>query len=91
MITTQGLGDTGQSAVETMQRVAGTTLDDAQSLARRGAYAVRDRSQQWRDAALDASASGVGFVRRNPLETLSIALAAGVLTLAVMTFLRRRR
>lgn len=90
MTITRALGDAGQSAAESVERAARNTFDEAQALAQRSAYAVRDRAERWRTNALDASTASVDYVRREPVRTLLVALAAGALTLAVITLLRRR-
>lgn len=61
------------------------------TLAQRGVDAVRDSSQQLRDAAWRASDNTVRLVRDEPVKSMLIAAAAGAALMALVGLLTRSR
>ena len=79
--------DLHDRATPLLSRLSG----QAETVARRGAEAVRDASHQVRERALRASDQTVGYVRDAPMKSMLIAAAAGALLMAVVGFLSRSR
>ena len=79
--------DLHDRATPLLSRLSG----QAESVARRGAGAVRDASHQVRERTLRASDQTVGYVRDAPVKSMLIAAAAGAVLMAVVGFLSRSR
>ena len=80
--------------VESARTSAGPALEgiahDANSLARRGTDALRQRSDQLRDQALHARDSARGYIQHEPLKAVLIAAATGAALVALGTLLTHR-
>jgi ElaB/YqjD/DUF883 family membrane-anchored ribosome-binding protein len=65
--------------------------EQAGAMARRGVDAMRDTSQQMRDAAWRASDRTASLVRNEPLKSMLIAAVAGAALMALLGLLTRTR
>ena len=65
--------------------------EQAESLARRGADALRDRSQHLRMRAHDASDHTLAYIREEPVKSVLIAAAAGAVVAALASYMSRTR
>jgi len=64
--------------------------EQAESLARRGADALRDGSQQLRAKAGEASEQTAGYIRDEPFKAVLIAAAVGAALMGLAALLGRR-
>jgi len=69
----------------TVRRVA----DQAETLAPRGAEALRDSTAQLRDKAARVSDDTVGYIKDEPVKSILIAAAAGAALMALIGLLGR--
>lgn len=65
--------------------------EKAAALAKRGANALRDTTQQLRDQALKASDTTVMYIKDEPLKSILIAAATGAALMALIAMLGRSR
>ena len=61
----------------------------ASAIAQRSADAIRDRSQQLRDSAREASDRTVGYIRDEPVRSVLMAAAAGAVLMGLVALLAR--
>jgi ElaB/YqjD/DUF883 family membrane-anchored ribosome-binding protein len=84
----QAAGDTLSKKISDVQPKVGRQV---QSAAQQGLDVVSDIAGQARDFAGDAVDSIVGYTKKNPLQALAIAAAAGALVYAAMRTYRYYR
>jgi hypothetical protein len=84
----QAAGDTLSKKISDVQPKVGRRV---QSAAQQGLDAVSDIAGQARDFAGDAVNSVVSFTKKNPLQALAIAAAAGALVYAATRTYRHYR
>ena len=85
-------GNTAHAYADRVAEGAQDALSAARYYTRHGANALADGSRQVLDRTLQASAAGGDLVRRNPVKTLVIGLAAAALVaVAVTAVLEQRR
>jgi ElaB/YqjD/DUF883 family membrane-anchored ribosome-binding protein len=65
--------------------------EQAETLARRGVDALRDRSHQLRVRASDASDHTLAYIREEPMKSVLIAAAAGAAVAALASYMSRTR
>jgi ElaB/YqjD/DUF883 family membrane-anchored ribosome-binding protein len=65
--------------------------EQAESLARRGVDALRDRSHQLRARASGASDHTLAYIREEPVKSVLIAAAAGAAMAALASYMSRTR
>jgi len=81
--TARNAGSALSGKVEDLRSEAGPAVGRAanrvQSMGKQGLDAITEMASQARDAASDASDSIVNYTKKNPIQALAIAAAAGAL------------
>jgi ElaB/YqjD/DUF883 family membrane-anchored ribosome-binding protein len=85
--TNKALDGLAERVDESYEPALERVMTNAESLARRGFDAVRDRSQRVRDGALDMSDRTVGYVKDEPMKSLLFAAAAGAAIVVLASLL----
>jgi ElaB/YqjD/DUF883 family membrane-anchored ribosome-binding protein len=85
------LSDKVQDARDQAAPVISRVASKAEELARRGAEAMRERTDYVKDRAYRASDATVGYIKDEPLKSILIAAVAGAAVMALITLLSRDR
>ena len=85
------LADKAHDVKEQVAPVLTRVAAKAEELARRGADAVRDTSEQFKDRAVRASDATVGYIKDEPVKAMLIAAAAGAALMALVALVSRQR
>ena len=86
-----GVADTMHDVRNEAAPMIDRASEKAAALAKRGANALRDTTQQLRDQALKASDTTVMYIKDEPLKSMLIAAATGAALMALIAMLGRSR
>jgi|EndMetStandDraft_2_1072991.scaffolds.fasta_scaffold478799_2 ElaB/YqjD/DUF883 family membrane-anchored ribosome-binding protein len=93
-VANETLDSLSDSLVDTHQRVApvlNRVSEQASALAQRSMEAMRDRSQQIRTKAVQATDVTAGYIKNDPIKAVLIAAATGAAVMALYSLFSRSR
>jgi ElaB/YqjD/DUF883 family membrane-anchored ribosome-binding protein len=87
----QAIADAVQEGSERITPAIVQAAEQAESLMRQGADALREHAASLRERATDATDRTAGYIRDEPLKSVLIAAAAGAALMAIANLAMRSR